>query len=60
MIRSSPPRTPLAGGALIALGVIAGTGIGLFSALGPTRGFLIGLALSVAVSIVMWLRDLRR
>jgi uncharacterized protein (DUF2062 family) len=60
MIRSSPPRTPLAGGALIALGAIAGTAIGLFSALGPTRGFLIGLGLGVAISLAMWLRDLRR
>lgn len=60
MLRSSPPRTPLAGGVLIALGAIAGTGIGLFSPLGPTRGFLIGLALGVLVSLAMWLRDLRR
>ncbi|MDY7522756.1 hypothetical protein [Sphingomonas sp. 10B4] len=60
MVRSSPPRTPLAGGALIAIGAIAGTGIGLFTPFGPTRGFLIGLGLGVAISLVMWLRDLRR
>ena len=45
---------------MIALGAIAGTGIGLFSPLGPTRGFLIGLGLGVAISLVMWLRDSRR
>lgn len=60
MVRSSPPKNPLAGGALIAIGAIAGTGIGLFSPLGPTRGFLIGLGLGVAIAIAMWLRDLRR
>lgn len=60
MVRSPPPRTPLAGGSLIAIGAIAGTGIGLFSALGPTRGFLIGLGIGAAISIVMCLRDVRR
>jgi hypothetical protein len=60
MARTSPPRYPLAGGVLIAAGAILGTAIGLFTALGPTRGFLAGLALGVVVSLAMWLRDLRR
>uniref|UniRef100_UPI0035CC2162 hypothetical protein n=1 Tax=uncultured Sphingomonas sp. TaxID=158754 RepID=UPI0035CC2162 len=60
MARTSPPRYPLAGGVLIAAGAILGTAIGLFTALGPTRGFLAGLALGVVISLAMWLRDLRR
>jgi hypothetical protein len=60
MAQRTPPRYPLAGGVLIAAGAIVGTGIGLFSSLGPTRGFLIGLALGVIVSLAMWLNDLRR
>ena len=60
---SRPPqssRTPLAGGAVIAVGSILGAGVGLFSAIGPTRGFLVGLTLGVAISLVMWLIDLRK
>lgn len=56
----SPPRSPLAGGSLIAAGAILGSGIGLFSPLGPTRGFLAGLALGVAISLAMWLNDVRK
>ena len=60
MARTTPPRSPLAGGALIAIGSILGTGIGLFSAIGPTRGFLIGLGAGVAISLAMWVVDLRK
>ena len=60
MARTSPPKSPLAGGSLIAIGAIAGAGIGLFTAIGPTRGFLIGLALGVGIALAMWLNDLRR
>ena len=60
MASHSPPRYPLAGGALIAGGAIVGTGLGLFTALGPTRGFLIGLGLGVAISLAMWANDLRK
>ncbi|GGA58357.1 hypothetical protein [Sphingomonas psychrolutea] len=60
MARTSPPRYPLAGGALIAIGSIVGTGIGLFTAIGPTRGFLIGLGTGVAISCAMWVMDLRK
>ena len=62
--RKSPPeaprKSPLAGGALIAIGAIGGTAIGLFTALGPTRSFLTGLALGIAISLAMWLNDLRK
>ncbi|BCA58739.1 hypothetical protein [Sphingomonas sp. HMP6] len=60
MARTSPPRYPLAGGALIAIGSILGTAIGLFTVIGPTRGFLIGLGAGVVISCLMWLLDLRK
>lgn len=60
MTRTPPPRSPLAGGALIAIGSILGAGIGLFTAIGPTRGFLIGLGAGVAIAVAMWALDLRR
>lgn len=60
MTPPSPTRTPLAGGFLIAIGAIIGSGAGLFSPLGPTRGFLIGIALGGALSLALWLVDRRR
>ncbi|MEG3176001.1 hypothetical protein U1872_07155 [Sphingomonas sp. RB3P16] len=60
MARTSPPRYPLAGGVLIAIGAIVGTGVGLSTSLGPTRGFLAGLGLGIVISIAMWLNDLRK
>ncbi|WP_238542297.1 hypothetical protein [Sphingomonas sp. PAMC 26621] len=59
MAVSPPPRSPLAGGSLIALGSIAGAAISLFTPLGPTRGFLIGLSAGVAMSLAIWLLDRR-
>lgn len=59
MANTTPPRSPVAGGAIIALGTIAGAGIGLYSAIGPTRGLLIGFGASVALSILLWLLDRR-
>jgi hypothetical protein len=60
MARSPSPRTPLAGGFLIAIGAMAGAGIGLFSPIGPTRGFLVGIALGGALSLALWLVDRRK
>lgn len=60
MPSTNPPRYPLAGGALIAIGSILGTAIGLFTAIGPTRGFLIGLGAGVVISCAMWVVDLRK
>lgn len=58
-MESPPSRSPMAGGALIAFGTIGGAGIGLFTALGPTRGFLIGLAIGVGMALAIWAFDRR-
>lgn len=50
-------RSPIAGGALIAIGTVAGAGIGLYTAIGSTRGFLIGFGAGVAISLMIWLLD---
>ncbi|WP_242140559.1 MULTISPECIES: hypothetical protein [unclassified Sphingomonas] len=60
MASSPPPRSPVAGGSLIALGAIVGAAVGLFTVLGPTRGFLLGLSGGVAMSLAIWLLDRRR
>lgn len=59
MDRDTAPRSPAAGGALIALGAVAGALVGLFLG-SATQGFLVGLGAGVAISIAMWLLDLRQ
>lgn len=59
---SSPPpgpSSPAAGGAILALTIMAGSIIGLVTHQ-PTIGFLIGLAIGVAAASALWLRDRRR
>ena len=58
MASRPPPRTPLAGGALIALGALGGTLMGqlLYA---PIQGLLVGTAIGVAISVAMWLLDVR-
>ena len=51
--------SPSAGGALIALGAIAGAAIG-FGFGEATPGFLIGLGLGVVASLGIWWRGARR
>ncbi|QKR99529.1 hypothetical protein F9288_07630 [Sphingomonas sp. CL5.1] len=51
-----PSRPSAAGGFLIASGVLAGAILG-FAAGQPTIGVLIGLTLTVAVSVAMWWRE---
>ncbi len=50
--------SPSAGGALIALGAMAGAAIG-FAIGEATPGFLVGLALGVAASLGIWWRGSR-
>ena len=49
------PNTPAAGGFLIALGAIVGAGVGL-SMGETTSGFLIGTAIGIVLSLVIWWR----
>lgn len=53
------PRTPLAGGFLIALGVFAGVAIG-FATGQQTIGFLAGLGAGAALALAVWALDRRR
>jgi hypothetical protein len=53
--RMANPTSSFAGGAPIALAVIAGTLIGFFSG-ETTIGFLAGLATGIAVAILIWMR----
>ena len=56
-----PPtnRTPMAGGAFLALGIVVGVlGGGLLGQ--PSIGFLVGLAVGVALVALVWVRDRRR
>ncbi len=50
-----PSRSPAAGGALIAIAILVGTALGLTRG-EPSLGFLIGLALGVALAVAIWLR----
>lgn len=56
---SKKPPAPRAAGAIIALGLLAGTLIGIFLHQ-PSLGFLVGLALGSAIAIGLWLMDRRR
>ena len=50
---------PRAAGALLALSIIAGAGIG--AAFGqPTIGILAGIAIGLAITIAVWWRDRAR
>ncbi|HMG45945.1 MAG TPA: hypothetical protein VK614_00595 [Allosphingosinicella sp.] len=52
-------RNSLAGGCLIALSVIGGVVWGAY-AHQPSLGFLVGLGVGLALSILIWLFDLIR
>ena len=58
MASKPPSRTSLAGGALIAFGALGGAMVGqlLWQ---PIPGVLIGTAAGVAVSVAMWLFNVR-
>ncbi len=59
MASKPPTRTPLAGGAPIAIGALGGAIIGASQGQ-VTAGFLIGLAAGAAIAIVIWLVDRAR
>ncbi len=59
MASRPPSRTPLAGGALIALGAMGGAAVG-FLVGQATPGFLIGAGGGIALSVLIWLVDRRR
>ena len=56
---AAPPQTPMAGGALIALGIIVGA-VGGYVLREPTIGFLLGLGAGVLASLLIWWRDRAR
>lgn len=50
-----PTRSPVAGGAPLALSIVAGAVIGFI--LGqPTAGILIGAGVGIAIAVLIWLR----
>lgn len=52
-------RTPLAGGCLLSICLIAGFPLGL--AIGnPMKGILIGLGVGIVLAVTLWLIDSRR
>jgi len=54
-----PQQSTRAGGSILALSIIAGAVGGII--LGqPSIGFLVGLAVGVAVAAALWLRDRTR
>lgn len=54
----STPANPRAGGALLALSVMAGAVIGTVQHQ-PTIGFLVGAAVGTALAVIAWLFDRR-
>lgn len=58
MASRPPARSPIAGGILFAVGAIAGSVIGLFRGQ-PTIGFLTGIGIAAAISLLLWWRDQR-
>ena len=56
---STSKRPPAAGGFLIATATTLGTFIGATQRQ-PSAGLLIGLAIGVALAVIVWLADRRR
>jgi hypothetical protein len=53
------PKTPRAGGALLALAILAGVGAGIY-ARQPSIGFLAGAGIGLLLLLLVWLLDRRR
>ena len=50
------PSSPIAGGSLLALSIFAGVIIG--AAFGQSSlGFVVGLAIGIAIAVLIWLKD---
>ena len=56
---TSPSRTPMAGGFLLALSVIAGVVIGMVKGQ-PSLGVVIGAGVGIALAAAVWLADRAR
>lgn len=55
---ASPPRTPIAGGFLLALSLIVGVVVGISQGQ-ASIGFLAGLGVGLALLLMVWLVDRR-
>lgn len=53
------PRPPRAGGALLALSILAGATVGVIKGQ-ASIGFLVGLGVGLALLALVWLLDKRR
>ncbi|MFZ5747210.1 MAG: hypothetical protein ACOY45_06075 [Pseudomonadota bacterium] len=56
---TNEPKSPMAGGCLLAATTVLGAVIGFFEGQ-PTIGMLIGLGAGVALSVAVWLVDRQR
>lgn len=63
MVQPAPPArptpAPASGGVLVAIGMLAGAGVG-FAIGQATPGFLVGTALGIVAALLVWVRDRRR
>jgi hypothetical protein len=59
MANSSPPRSTLSGGFLLAVAIVLGVGIGAWKGQ-ATIGFLIGLGAGLVLLLAVWLIDRSR
>lgn len=56
---SKPDKTPRAGGALIAIAILAGAVVGI-AWRQPVLGLVAGLVAGIALALLVWLMDKRR
>ena len=59
MVRPTRSRTPVSGGFLLALSLVVGVAIGAAKGQ-PTAGFFAGLAIGIALVVLVWLADRMR
>jgi 4-amino-4-deoxy-L-arabinose transferase-like glycosyltransferase len=56
---AADPKAPRAGGALLALAILTGVGVGVY-ARQPSIGFLAGAGIGLLLLLLVWLHDRRR